>query len=214
MNLKNPSLQIVRKRGLRRICLRVKKDGALVLSLPWYVSEKKGLAFVAEKAEWIAKTRQKIQARESQYAQEISLEFQQQGYATREDYVKALREAARAYLPLRTKVLADRYGFSPNSLRIKHNKTNWGSCSAKKNINLNLNLMRLPSHLCDYVILHELTHLTHPNHGPDFHRLLEELCADWCRQEYPSLVVKYQAALENASLHRVWRNELKIKKLL
>ena len=54
--------------------------------------------------------------------------------------------------------------------------SNWGSCSELGNINLNLNLMRLPEHLRDYVMLHELCHLRHLDHGPEFHALLESLC--------------------------------------
>ena len=61
---------------------------------------------------------------------------------------------------------------------VKHNSTNWGSCSARGNINLNLNLVRLPEPVCDYVLLHELAHLRHPDHGPGFHALLEKLCSD------------------------------------
>ncbi len=90
--------------------------------------------------------------------------------------VAELRKAARDYLPGRLAELASEHGFSYNSVRIKHNVSNWGSCSAKGNINLNLNLMRLPEELRDYVMLHELCHLKQLNHGPEFHALLESVC--------------------------------------
>ncbi len=90
--------------------------------------------------------------------------------------VAQLRQEAKAYLPGRLAELAARHGFSYNAVRIKHNVSNWGSCSSKGNINLNLNLMRLPAELQDYVMLHELCHLRHMDHGPGFHALLEELC--------------------------------------
>ena len=92
--------------------------------------------------------------------------------------VRILRDEARALLPKKLAFFADRYGFMYNKLTVKHNLSNWGSCSSKHNINLNLNLLRLPEPLCDYVILHELCHLKHPDHGPGFHALLEKLCAD------------------------------------
>lgn len=92
--------------------------------------------------------------------------------------VKQLRAEAKAYLPGRLKELAEQYGFRYNQVRIKHNVSNWGSCSVKGNINLNLNLMRLPEDLRDYVMLHELCHLKHMNHGPQFHALLESVCPD------------------------------------
>lgn len=94
------------------------------------------------------------------------------------ELIKKLRARAKAELPSRLKELADRYGFSYNRVTIKHNSTNWGSCSARNNINLNLNLMRLPQVLRDYVLLHELCHLRHHDHGEAFHLLLEHLCTD------------------------------------
>lgn len=92
--------------------------------------------------------------------------------------VESLRAAAKAFLPSRVEELASAHGFEYAAVRIKHNVSNWGSCSVKGNINLNLNLMRLPEDLRDYVILHELCHLKYMNHGPQFHALLESLCPD------------------------------------
>lgn len=92
--------------------------------------------------------------------------------------VAELRAAAKAYLPGRLRELAAAHGFTVNQVRIKHNVSNWGSCSTKGNVNLNLNLMRLPQELQDYVMLHELCHLRYMNHGPEFHALLESLCPD------------------------------------
>ena len=90
--------------------------------------------------------------------------------------VAELRKQAKAFLPGRLAELAAQHGFSYNQVRIKHNVSNWGSCSVKKNINLNLNLMRLPAELRDYVMLHELCHLKYMNHGKEFHALLESVC--------------------------------------
>ena len=90
--------------------------------------------------------------------------------------VAELRRQAKAYLPGRLAELAAQHGFSYNQVRIKHNVSNWGSCSVKKNINLNLNLMPLPAELQDYVMLHELCHLKYMNHGKEFHALLESVC--------------------------------------
>lgn len=89
-----------------------------------------------------------------------------------------LRYEARIILPGKTAFFADRFGFTVGNVTVKHNSSNWGSCSRRGNINLNLNLVRLPEPLCDYVILHELCHLRHPDHGPGFHSLLEKLCTD------------------------------------
>jgi predicted metal-dependent hydrolase len=92
--------------------------------------------------------------------------------------IEALRVEAKRYLPGRVNELADRYGLAYNKVFIKNAQTRWGSCSTHKNINLNLHLMRLPSHLRDYVILHELTHTVHPNHGKAFWNFLDKLTGD------------------------------------
>jgi predicted metal-dependent hydrolase len=95
-----------------------------------------------------------------------------------ETEIEALRKQAKAELPARLDVLASRYGFIYNRVLIKHNATNWGSCSSKGNINLNLNIVRLPSVLQDYILLHELCHLRHQDHGHAFHLLLEHVLTD------------------------------------
>ena len=85
-----------------------------------------------------------------------------------------LRYEARRYLPARTKELADKLGYSFKSITIKNNKTNWGSCSSLKNINLNLHLMRLPDRMIDLILVHELVHTKIPNHGPLFKEQLKK----------------------------------------
>ena len=86
-----------------------------------------------------------------------------------------LRHEAKHYLPDRVAQLATAHGFSYNQLTVKNVHTRWGSCSAQNNINLNIHLMRLPEYLSDFVILHELCHTVHKNHGPRFHALLDSL---------------------------------------
>jgi hypothetical protein len=79
-----------------------------------------------------------------------------------------LRFDAKRYLPGRITELAKGLGYSFQKVTIKNNKTNWGSCSNRKNINLNLHLMRLNDRLIDFVLVHELVHTVIPNHGPQF----------------------------------------------
>ena len=89
---------------------------------------------------------------------------------------ETLRAEAKAWLIPRLEELARENAFTYNKVFIKNNVSNWGSCSTKGNINLNMHLMRLPEELRDYVILHELCHLQQMNHGPEFHTLLDSLC--------------------------------------
>lgn len=86
------------------------------------------------------------------------------------------RKEAKIYLPKRLQELAQEHGFSYNKVSIRHSKGRWGSCSAQKNISLSLSLMRLPYHLIDYILLHELCHTIEMNHSPRFHQLLNSVC--------------------------------------
>ncbi|PLW97313.1 MAG: M48 family peptidase [Marinilabiliales bacterium] len=93
---------------------------------------------------------------------------------------KAIEETwrieAKAMLPQKVSLWAQRYNFKYQNVTIRNSKTRWGSCSSNGNINLSLHLMRLPEELIDFVILHELTHTVHKNHGPQFHALLDIIC--------------------------------------
>jgi len=71
------------------------------------------------------------------------------------------------------------YSFQPAGLKVRTSKTRWGSCSANGSITLSSNLLKKRTDLIDYVIIHELCHLRHRNHGPDFYKLLGELCPDY-----------------------------------
>ena len=84
-----------------------------------------------------------------------------------------LRYEAKRYLPGRARELANQLGYTFKALTIKNNRTNWGSCSSLKNINLNLHLMRLPDRLIDFIVVHELVHTKIPNHGPTFKATLK-----------------------------------------
>lgn len=94
-----------------------------------------------------------------------------------------LRFDAKQYLPARIAELASSLGYTFQKVTIKNNKTNWGSCSNRKNINLNLHLMRLSDRLIDYIIVHELVHTIIPNHGPDFKATMQKHFQDSAEME-------------------------------
>jgi predicted metal-dependent hydrolase len=87
--------------------------------------------------------------------------------------IEKLRSLAKKYLPQRLQELADKTGFQYEKVTVKNLKTRWGSCSSVNNINLNMQLMRLPKELIDYVLMHELQHTTIKNHSANFWRTLE-----------------------------------------
>ncbi len=87
----------------------------------------------------------------------------------------AWRVESHEVLPARMKALAEQFGFAYKKLTIRNSRTCWGSCAVDNSINLSLHLMHLPDHLIDYIILHELCHTVHKNHGPRFWTLLDEV---------------------------------------
>jgi predicted metal-dependent hydrolase len=91
---------------------------------------------------------------------------------------KAYREEAKEYLPKRLNDLSDNLNLPFKEVFIKNIKSRWGSCSSKGNINLSIHLMRLPDHLIDYVLLHELAHTKVRNHSKVFWSFLETLLED------------------------------------
>lgn len=165
-------VRLVKSARARRISVRVHPLKGVTVTVPLPCSFAAGLRVFGQYREWVLKTMERQKpVREAAYAAAVAPER-----------IDAMRKEAKKLLPRRLSELAERYGFSFGRVFIKHNSSNWGSCSVRGNINLNLNLVRLPQLLCDHVILHELCHLRHPNHGPEFHALLEQLDADNLRR--------------------------------
>ncbi|MCA9370007.1 MAG: M48 family metallopeptidase [Pseudomonadales bacterium] len=87
-----------------------------------------------------------------------------------------LKHTASAYITPKTKELAENMNASYTRIVFKDLSSRWGSCSSKGNLNFNWRLVHLPPPIIDYVIVHELAHLTHMNHSPSFWRLVREYC--------------------------------------
>ena len=150
----------------RSISIRVHPVKGVSVSVPYIVPYAAAMAFFQTRRGWVMETMAKQKER-----------FKDVVVPTGEE-IEELRRRAKKELPPRLAEFASRYGFLYNRVAIKHNATNWGSCSAKGNINLNLSIVRLPKVLQDYVLLHELCHLRHHDHGHGFHLLLEHVLTD------------------------------------
>ncbi|WP_075865551.1 M48 family metallopeptidase [Carboxydothermus islandicus] len=78
------------------------------------------------------------------------------------------KQRARERLLERTNYYAQKLNLYPNNIRIKDQKSLWGSCSSKGNINYNWRLIMAPIGVIDYIVVHELCHLKYKNHSPKF----------------------------------------------
>lgn len=149
-----------------RMSIRVHPVKGVTVTVPYILPYAAAQAFFQMRREWVLET----MARQKEKFKDV--------HVPSEAEIESLRRQAKKELPRRLAILADRYDFLYNRVAIKHNATNWGSCSAKGNINLNLNIVRLPGVLQDYILLHELCHLRHHDHGHGFHLLLEHVLTD------------------------------------
>lgn len=86
-------------------------------------------------------------------------------------------------------------GVSPNSITVRDYKARWGSCSSKGEISYNWRIIIAPHHIVDYVVVHELCHLKHPNHSPAYWKSVKreisdyEVCRQWLKERGLELVV-------------------------
>ena len=135
----------------KRIIISVKPEFVRVV-IPKRQSFKSAQKFVESRLKWIKKNKTKIK-----------LQTQK-----KDELPEINRKIARKVLCRRIGELAQLHNFVYNRISIRKQKTRWGSCSSKNNINLNMNLLHLPSELMDYVLLHELVHTRVKNHSNDF----------------------------------------------
>ncbi|MBC2716999.1 MAG: M48 family metallopeptidase [Desulfobacteraceae bacterium] len=138
------------------------------VAVPKGVSFESAEAFARSKSQWIIKHLPKLKAIEHEAAR-----CQNDSSAGRID-----RKTAKSKLTQRLDSLSAKSGLPYNRVFVKNQKTRWGSCSEKKNINLNINLVRLPEKLMDYAIMHELVHTKILNHSSQFWDLLEKFVKD------------------------------------
>jgi len=158
-------IQMERSRRAKHINVSVRPYKGVRVAVPLGVSFASAELFAQSKAGWIKKHVDKMEQME-RAARVLS------------ENNPIDRPTARQQLVDRLDYLAHKHGFQYNRVFIRNQKTRWGSCSGKNNINLNINLVRLPDELMDYTILHELVHTRIKNHGKRFWAQLDRLLGD------------------------------------
>lgn len=77
--------------------------------------------------------------------------------------------------------LSDKLSVHFENIRVKDQKSRWGSCSSKRNLNFNWRIIMAPEPVCDYVVIHELCHLVFMDHSANFWKLVESICPQYCQ---------------------------------
>lgn len=166
----------VRRSRRRSIGLEVRPDGSVILRVPSRLSKRDALAFLQTKEAWLRKCLDQVEERES-FAEAAGLE------PLTEEELSALTRAARAYFTEKCAWLAPVVGVDYGRISIRHQKTRWGSCSAKGNLNFNCLLMLAPEDVRDYVVVHELCHRKEMNHSNAFWAEVARVVPDYREKE-------------------------------
>ena len=184
------SVSFVRSTRARKLSIRINQRGEIRVSIPRFVSQKQAERFFRSKQEWVKKQLNALKIRdcsqglprEGGIIQIRGKEFPVHCMASESQVEMAiwriLHKEALNYLPDRVRELSEKHGYQIHGLKIRKMLTRWGSCTARKSINLNSWLVMLPDHLADYVILHELVHTRIKNHSLLFWAELDGLGAD------------------------------------
>lgn len=190
--------------------LQINEQGEVDLRIPLGCAKNEVLAFVKANETWLKQQRTGALQRQQQALERFSIlgkeypiqtsaldEFlvtdsqvwvpQDWNYSdVREAMDTWLRPQARAYFQQQIDhwwPFFSRFAQQQPTLRVKKMKTRWGSLSQRGYINLNLGLMQLPPELIELVVVHELCHLKHFDHGPGFKALMSDALPDWRQRE-------------------------------
>jgi len=150
----------------RTMALEVTRDGRVVLRAPKYAPQAQIDAFFAAHRKWLDAHLAK---------QQTWLAAHPEPDAAME---QALRRQARIILPKKVAYYAGRMQLYPTGITVTGARTRFGSCSAKGRLSFSWRLMAYPEEAIDYVVVHELAHLAHLNHGPEFYRLVASVLPD------------------------------------
>ena len=177
----NLSYQVIRSRR-KTVSIQITPAGQVIVRCPARMPQSQIRAFVEGKAAWIL----------AHLPKEIPDPLTEQ-------QLQELSRKAKLYFPERVAYFAPKVGVSWGRITIRCQKTRWGSCSARGNLNFNCLLMLAPPEVADYVVVHELCHRKHMNHGPEFWGEVAQVMPDyalhrqWLRQQGNQLLAILEA---------------------
>ncbi|WP_061962526.1 M48 family metallopeptidase [Demequina flava] len=167
MNESTPEYTLTRKKGMRRVWLRVVADGSLAVSAPYSMSRSTIDGFVRAKSGWIEKRRSLI----------TDLPPQLEAGPEAEQLKAWIWEQLDELMPM----WCERMGVDVEPrVSLKIMTSRWGSCNAvRRRVSLNVELGRRGRDALEYVLVHELAHLFESNHGLGFYAIMDRHLPDW-----------------------------------
>lgn len=161
------------------------RSGRVIVRAPLRMSKTEIEQFVTSKADWINKHLEVAKQRQSVSVQPFTAAEIQQ-----------LADAALQDIPQRVRKYAALIGVTVGRITIRNQKTRWGSCSSKGNLNFNCLLMLCPEEVRDYVVVHELCHRKELNHSTRFWNEVARVMPDyaqhrkWLKENGGSLIAR------------------------
>lgn len=160
----------VRRSNRKTISIEVTKEVKVLVRAPYRMPLSEIQRFVNEKSDWIEKHVQKMLEKQQEVLEVERLTTEQ---------IRALAKQALKVIPERAAYYAEIIGVSYGRITIRNQKTRWGSCSGKGNLNFNCLLMLTPPEVQDYVVVHELCHRKEMNHSKRFWNEVEKVLPDY-----------------------------------
>ncbi len=167
--MKETRVYTVIRSDRRSVALQI-KNGELIVRAPRLMSEGQIARFVSDHEAWIEKHLTAARQRPSEPAEVLSPEE-----------LRTLMERAKAHIPERVRHYAPLVGVSCGRITIRAQRSRWGSCSEKGNLNFNCLLMLAPAEVLDSVVVHELCHRKEMNHSPRFYAEVYRVFPDYDR---------------------------------
>ena len=167
------NIKIIKSRR-KSISLQIKDVDDVVVRAPYRMSQKEIKEFIDKHQDWLKKNLEKLSKERAE--EEVITPLS-------ETEVRALADRACKIIPERVEYFASKIGVTYGRISIRNQKTRWGSCSSKGNLNFNVGLMLVPPEVMDYVVVHELCHRLEMNHSKKFWEEVERVLPDYKVQE-------------------------------
>ncbi len=152
----------------KRARITINRNGEVILTKPKRVSLESAISFLISKSSWVFKSLEKFK----------NLPNRLDTKNTKKEYLEN-KNKALALAKERLEDFNKIYHFKWSKITIKNQKSRWGSCSRRGNLNFNYKIALIPSHICDYIIVHELCHLKEFNHSQRFWDLVAIAIPDY-----------------------------------
>ena len=178
-------IEIIRSKR-KTLSLEIKPDGRVIARAPMRMKQSEIDSFINSKSAWLEKHLEKIKNAQEQQGFEKLTQAE----------IEALTVQAKAYIPERVEHYAKIIGVDYGRITIRKQKTKWGSCSSKDNLNFNCLLMLTPNEVIDSVVVHELCHIKEMNHSKSFYDEVLRVYPDykkwnkWLKNNGPAIMNK------------------------